>query len=101
ASCYATSDRGRRRDARDARAHRDAPQRREQAPHRGRASSPSLAKRSLHPLPPAPRVGRMPPPPATLPEIVFTTPRSLPDARKLRGRVAVVDIAFAADGMGT
>src|SRR4051794_4920546 len=37
----------------------------------------------------------------TLPEIVFTTPRSLPDAKKLRGRVAVVDIAFAADGMGT
>lgn len=38
---------------------------------------------------------------ATLPELVFTTPRHLPDARKLRGRVAVVDIAFAADGMGT
>ena len=38
---------------------------------------------------------------ASLPEIVFTTPRHLPDARKLRGRVAVVDIAFAADGMGT
>lgn len=37
----------------------------------------------------------------SLPEIVFTTPRYLPDARKLRGRVAVVDIAFAADGMGT
>jgi hypothetical protein len=37
----------------------------------------------------------------SLPEIVFTTPRHLPDARKLRGRVAVVDIAFAADGMGT
>ncbi|MDB4966195.1 MAG: hypothetical protein JWN44_1884 [Myxococcales bacterium] len=43
----------------------------------------------------------MPPYPATLPEIVFSTPRGLPDARKLRGRVAVVDIAFAADGMGT
>lgn len=40
-------------------------------------------------------------PPRSLPDIVFTTPRSLPDARKLRGRVAVVDIAFAADGMGT
>lgn len=39
--------------------------------------------------------------PTTLPEVVFTTPRHLPDARKLRGRVAVVDIAFAADGMGT
>jgi hypothetical protein len=37
----------------------------------------------------------------SLPEIVFTTPRHLPDARKLAGRVAVVDIAFAADGMGT
>src|SRR5689334_15759590 len=40
-------------------------------------------------------------PAPSLPEIVFTTPRQLPDARKLRGRVAVVDIAFAADGMGT
>jgi hypothetical protein len=40
-------------------------------------------------------------PAASLPDIVFTTPRSLPDAKKLRGRVAVVDIAFAADGMGT
>ncbi len=39
--------------------------------------------------------------PPSLPEIVFTTPRHLPDARKLRGRIAVVDIAFAADGMGT
>jgi hypothetical protein len=36
-----------------------------------------------------------------LPEFVFTTPRQLPAAKKLRGRVAVVDIAFAADGMGT
>jgi hypothetical protein len=35
------------------------------------------------------------------PDIVFTTPRSLPKASKLRGRVAVLDIAFAADGMGT
>ena len=43
----------------------------------------------------------MPPRVSSLPEIVFTTPRHLPDARKLRGRVAVVDIAFAADGMGT
>jgi hypothetical protein len=41
------------------------------------------------------------PPRAALPEIVFSTPRHLPDARKLRGRVAVLDIAFAADGMGT
>jgi hypothetical protein len=38
---------------------------------------------------------------ASLPEIVFTTPRHLPEPKKLRGRVAVVDIAFAADGMGT
>jgi hypothetical protein len=37
----------------------------------------------------------------SIPDLVFTTPRSLPDAKKLRGRVAVVDIAFAADGMGT
>jgi hypothetical protein len=35
------------------------------------------------------------------PDVVFTTPRSLPDAKRLRGRVAVLDIAFAADGMGT
>src|SRR6476661_2399085 len=35
------------------------------------------------------------------PELVFTTPRHLPDARKLRGRVVVLDVAFAADGMGT
>jgi hypothetical protein len=35
------------------------------------------------------------------PDLVFTTPRKLPDARKLRGRVAVLDVAFAADGMGT
>src|SRR5262245_17949683 len=38
---------------------------------------------------------------ATLPDLVFSTPRMLPDARKLRGRVVVLDIAFAADGMGT
>jgi hypothetical protein len=35
------------------------------------------------------------------PDLVYTTPRSLPAAKKLRGRVAVLDIAFAADGMGT
>jgi hypothetical protein len=35
------------------------------------------------------------------PDLVFTTPRKLPDAKKLRGRVAVLDVAFAADGMGT
>jgi len=37
----------------------------------------------------------------SIPDLVFTTPRHLPDAAKLRGRVAVLDIAFAADGMGT
>ncbi len=36
-----------------------------------------------------------------LPHLVFTTPRKLPDARKLAGRVVVLDVAFAADGMGT
>jgi hypothetical protein len=35
------------------------------------------------------------------PDLVFTTPRKLPDPKKLRGRVAVLDVAFAADGMGT
>jgi hypothetical protein len=37
----------------------------------------------------------------TLPTLVFTTPRKLPDAAALQGRVAVLDIAFTADGMGT
>jgi hypothetical protein len=32
---------------------------------------------------------------------VYTTPRSLPDATKLEGRVVVLDIAFSAEGMGT
>jgi hypothetical protein len=36
-----------------------------------------------------------------MPRVVFSTPRKLPDPRKLDGRVAVLDIAFAADGMGT
>jgi hypothetical protein len=43
----------------------------------------------------------MPTRPTNLPEFVFSTPRLLPSPKKLRGRVAVVDIAFAADGMGT
>ncbi len=38
---------------------------------------------------------------ADFPDVVFTTPRKLPDAAALRGRVAVLDIAFTADGMGT
>jgi hypothetical protein len=32
---------------------------------------------------------------------VFSTPRTLPPARTLEGRVVVLDLAFAADGMGT
>ncbi len=34
------------------------------------------------------------------PELVFASPRKLPRANKLRGRVVVLDIAFAADGIG-
>jgi hypothetical protein len=34
-------------------------------------------------------------------QIVFTSPRALPAAGQLQGRVAVLDVAFAADGMGT
>ncbi len=33
--------------------------------------------------------------------LVFSTPRSLPKVEALQGRVVVLDIAFAADGMGT
>lgn len=33
--------------------------------------------------------------------VVFTSPRQLPEARSLDGRVAVLDVAFAADGLGT
>ncbi len=36
-----------------------------------------------------------------LPTVVFTTPRKLPNATDLAGRVAVLDIAFTATGMGT
>ena len=35
-----------------------------------------------------------------LPRLVFTTPRSLPDPATLDGRVVVLDIAFAAEGLG-
>jgi hypothetical protein len=38
---------------------------------------------------------------ANQPIVRFTTPRTLPDARTLEGRVVVLDIAFAAEGMGT
>lgn len=34
-------------------------------------------------------------------EIFFTSPRQLPRASRLPGRVVVLDVAFAADGMGT
>ncbi len=33
--------------------------------------------------------------------VVFTSPRALPEVGQLPGRVAVLDVAFAADGMGT
>lgn len=33
--------------------------------------------------------------------VVFASPRSLPDPAKLDGRVVVLDIAFAAEGLGT
>ena len=33
--------------------------------------------------------------------VVFTSPRALPSARELAGRVVVLDVAFAADGLGT
>jgi hypothetical protein len=36
-----------------------------------------------------------------LPRLVYSTPRTLPDARTLDGRVVVLDIAFAAGGLGT
>ncbi len=35
------------------------------------------------------------------PDVVFSTPRILPEASRLNGRVAVLDLAFAADGLGT
>ncbi len=34
------------------------------------------------------------------PQVCFASPRRLPDARSLSGRVVVLDIAFAADGSG-
>lgn len=33
--------------------------------------------------------------------VIFTSPRQLPEARSIDGRVAVLDVAFAADGLGT
>jgi hypothetical protein len=37
------------------------------------------------------------PPPTTLPRFAFLTPRTLPPADKLAGRVAVLDVAFASE----
>lgn len=37
---------------------------------------------------------------AITPDLVFASPRKLPRAADLRGRVVVLDLAFAADGMG-
>jgi len=39
-------------------------------------------------------------PPPTLPRFAFLTPRTLPPAAKLEGRVAVLDVAFASEGGG-
>jgi hypothetical protein len=38
--------------------------------------------------------------PATLPRFAFLTPRALPPASKIDGRVAVLDVAFASEGGG-
>lgn len=38
---------------------------------------------------------------ARFPHLAFGTPRKLPHARELEGRVVVLDIAFAAEGSGT
>jgi len=47
------------------------------------------------------RVTSKPKAPRDLPQLAFASPRYLPDAATLAGRVVVLDIAFAADGMGT
>ena len=38
--------------------------------------------------------------PSPLPELAFTTPRKLPKVRDLRGRVVVLDVAFASEASG-
>jgi hypothetical protein len=40
-------------------------------------------------------------PPPTLPRFAYLTPRTLPPADRLEGRVAVLDVAFASEGGGT
>lgn len=39
--------------------------------------------------------------PRSSPDVVFASPRSLPDPARLSGRVVVLDLAFAADGLGS
>lgn len=55
------------------------------------------------PSPPAERPGRGTGsgPDVSGVQIVFTSPRILPDPKRLPGRVVVLDVAFVADGMGT
>lgn len=48
----------------------------------------------------APEGGRPQAPPMAFPEIAYGTPRKLPNAKELRGRVVVLDIAFAAETGG-
>jgi hypothetical protein len=43
----------------------------------------------------------MPPNASTLPRFAYVTPRTLPPADSLAGRVAVLDIAFASEGSGS
>jgi hypothetical protein len=43
----------------------------------------------------------VPPTSAALPRFAYLTPRTLPPAEKLAGRVAVLDIAFASEGGGS
>ncbi|HEX4404633.1 MAG TPA: hypothetical protein VH560_07385 [Polyangia bacterium] len=40
-------------------------------------------------------------PPTALPRFAYLTPRTLPPADKLQGRVAVLDVAFASEGGGS
>src|SRR5580698_4783173 len=51
------------------------------------SSPPALAPSSAPGRPPGTRSG----------ELAFATPRKLPHARDLRGRVVVLDVAFASD----
>jgi hypothetical protein len=46
-------------------------------------------------------LGAMGPSPTALPRFAYLTPRTLPPADKLQGRVAVLDVAFASEGGGS